>query len=644
MNQVFNITTDGKSSIRISGPIGASWWDDSGTSASQFVAALDAIPRGSKVDLYVNSEGGSIKDGLEIYNAIKARAADVTAIITGYAVSIAGVIPLAAGKVVSPRGSVWMIHKPWTMQQGNADDMRKAADMLDKHEAALVAIYADETGQSKERIASDLAAETWMTGEEAVAYGLADELSDDPVALAGLDGSRYRRMPLAMGTTRNQKKGDHMNDDTITAPNAGTNTPAPAATEPKPADTLDGAKIMAELHAVKEQLAKERKANHERIVDSAIADGRVTASQKGYLLNNLDRDEAGTLAYIASLPVNRGLEPLRPTITGGKDAVESYHEIKTPKGRFAFAVSNWSDVRSAERRRGGVYGANTHSGLSTITGTMIADGVTTVLQNRCAALSACARDFGTNAMIPRQPVIFKQVQAGGTAQSNATNFEDTTNFVGTIEPLTITPAQLTAGGHITNAELNSGLRMSDWVEVKGAEMADKIMAAVAAIITTGNFTATPLTAAAASFGGSDMKTLWGQLKKAVRKSIILDGEYYAMLLPATREQYNVEEGGSWPGWNGVFLNTVWTGATTNTVGFALDPARAIAVAAGVPAVPESAGRAGLATNTFTVPGIELSVQSNSWFALAGRVDWMTFDVVFGAAKNDGTAGVLIKSA
>lgn len=646
MSKVFNLVTDGQASIRISGPIGESWWDDTGTSASQFVAALDAIPRGKPVSLYVNSEGGSIKDGLEIFNAIKAREADVTAYITGYALSIASIIPLAAAKVVTPKGSVWMLHKPWTGQQGNADDMRKAAVMLDKHEEAMVAIYAAETGQQPDKIKEDLTAETWLTGEEAVAYGLADEMNEEPVALASLEHSRFRRMPAALGhvaphAQNAHRKGPNMDpNDTKTAPVAGTSTPPPAAASNT--DTKAGAELMAELAAIKMQLEKERNDRIERSVDAAIVAGQITREQRDWWVASAKNDPK-SLDILAKLPVPVvGASPLPNTVHGGTDAVDALKKIETPKARFRFAVENWSDIRSAERRRG-VMGANTHSGLSTITGTMLADGVTTVLQNRCAALGAVARDFGINTMIPRQPVIFKQVSAGGTAQSNATNFEDTTNFVGTVEPITITPAQLTAGGHITLAELNSGLRMSDWAEIKGAVLADKIMAAVAAVITTGNFTATPVTAAAVAFGGTELKTLWGQLKKATRKALVLDGEYYAQLLPATREQYNVMEGG-WPGWDGVFLNTVWTGATTNTVGIALDPARAIAAVAGLPALPETANAAGLNVNTFTVPGIGLSVHQCSWFSPSSRTDWMTLDVVFGAAKNDGSAAVLIKSA
>ena len=638
--RVFSLATDGKSTIRISGPIGESWWDSTGTTSSAFVEALDAIPKGKPVSLYVNSEGGSIKDGLEIYNAIKRRAADVTCYVDGYALSIASVIPLAASKVISPKGSVWMLHKPWTAQQGNADDMRKAAEMLDKHEQALVAIYAEETGQSPDQIRQDLTNETWFTGEEAVAYGLADESIDAPVTLAALDSSRFRRMPVAMGQVapaNTEKKGSNMDNEKTAI--AGATNPPPAEDR----DTKEGAALMKQVLDLRDELAKLKKDKVDRAVDTAIANGQIDQNQRAWWTSCLNKDD-GAFDALAKLPIpTPHAGPLPHTVTGGNDAVSVMQSLKTPKARYQFGIQNWGDIRSADLRRNPV-GANTHSGLSTITGTLIADGVTTVLQNRCAALNAVARDFSINPMVPRQPVIFRQVQAGGTAQSNATNFEDTTNFVTTTEPITITPAQLTAGAYITNLELNSGLRMADWVTIKGCELADKIMAAVAAVITTGNFTASPLVSTAAAFSGAEMRTLWGQLKKAVNKSVVLDGEYYAQLLPATREQYNVEEGGNWPGWNGVYLNTVWTGATSGTVGIALDPSQAIACSAGVPVVADSAYRAGLQSSNFTVPGIGLSVQMNSWYSFAARNDWMTLDVVFGAAKNDGTAAVLIKSS
>jgi hypothetical protein len=64
---------------------------------------------------------------------------------------------------------------------------------------------------------------------------------------------------------------------------------------------------------------------------------------------------------------------------------------------------------------------------------------------------------------------------------------------------------------------------------------------------------------------------------------------------------------------------------------------------GEPVTPDSAKRAGLTSTSIPVPGIGASVQLNSWFSLTSRTDWMTLDVCFGAAKCDGSAGILIKS-
>src|SRR5579871_4096585 len=163
----------------ISGPIGSSWYDDTGTTSNEFREALNKIPKGTPINIHVNSEGGSVKDGLEIYNCIRARAADITCYNAGYCMSIASVFPLAAGRVVSNRASVWMIHSPLTMTIGNAEEDEKSIEMLEANADVLASIYAEKTGKSKEDILADMNAETWMSGEESVAYGLADELGDD---------------------------------------------------------------------------------------------------------------------------------------------------------------------------------------------------------------------------------------------------------------------------------------------------------------------------------------------------------------------------------------------------------------------------------------------------------------------------------
>ena len=118
--------------ILIDGFIGESWWDESGNSNRRFNDAISKFPAQQRITVRINSEGGSIQDGLGIYNAIKARG-NVTTRVDGYALSIASVIALAGDEVVSPQSSVWMIHDPWSGTVGDADTHRKSADMLAKH-------------------------------------------------------------------------------------------------------------------------------------------------------------------------------------------------------------------------------------------------------------------------------------------------------------------------------------------------------------------------------------------------------------------------------------------------------------------------------------------------------------------------------
>jgi ATP-dependent Clp protease protease subunit len=170
--------------IVLTGAVGRSWWDDSGITESEFREALKGIPEGRQIRLLINSEGGSVKEGLGIYNAIKARSKDITARISGYALSIASVFPLAASKVISPKAAIWMVHKAWSYAQGNSDDMERSAVMLREHDEVLSDIYAAETGKDKSEWLNLMKAETWIRGASAVEYGLADETEEDDAVAA----------------------------------------------------------------------------------------------------------------------------------------------------------------------------------------------------------------------------------------------------------------------------------------------------------------------------------------------------------------------------------------------------------------------------------------------------------------------------
>ena len=179
-----------------------------GITAKQFAQDLAACGDVSQINLRIHSPGGDVFAGMAIYNTLKAHPARVDVYIDGLAASMASVIAMAGDKVYMPTNAMMMIHKPWGAQGGDADDMRRYADLLDKVEGTLVQAYVSKTGKSAEEIHALLKDETWMDGGEAVAAGFADQLIDPLVAAAQLKSKRmqeFEHMPPAASNLMNPR-------------------------------------------------------------------------------------------------------------------------------------------------------------------------------------------------------------------------------------------------------------------------------------------------------------------------------------------------------------------------------------------------------------------------------------------------------
>lgn len=146
-------------------------------SAGRFKQALDKHPNIKNINVYINSCGGSVSEGVAIYSQLKRHSAYVTAYVDGFACSIASVIPMAADKVVMSDTSMMMIHNPWTITWGNAQQIRKDADDLDKiRDGCIIPAYKNRAKISDEKLIELLDAETYLTAEECLEYGLCDEI------------------------------------------------------------------------------------------------------------------------------------------------------------------------------------------------------------------------------------------------------------------------------------------------------------------------------------------------------------------------------------------------------------------------------------------------------------------------------------
>lgn len=167
-----------------------SWWGDEVTPA-QFQKDMAAMGEISALDVYINSPGGDIFAGFSIYNILNRHPATKTVHIDGLAASAASVVAMAGDTIKMPENATFMIHDAWTCACGGAEDLRKTADELDRINGQIADIYAARTGREKDEISSLMAAETWMSGSEALDKGFIDEVIENKKIAACVDTQKW---------------------------------------------------------------------------------------------------------------------------------------------------------------------------------------------------------------------------------------------------------------------------------------------------------------------------------------------------------------------------------------------------------------------------------------------------------------------
>ena len=148
------------------------------TSADYFRRQLEEHAGVTQINLYINSMGGSVLEGYGIYSQLKRHPAKKTCYVDGFACSIASIIACAADQVIVYPNSMMMIHQMVDCVCGNADQLREAAAALDKIMEGNRQVYLDKSGgkMSEAELVTMLKAETWLTAQDCLKYGLADEL------------------------------------------------------------------------------------------------------------------------------------------------------------------------------------------------------------------------------------------------------------------------------------------------------------------------------------------------------------------------------------------------------------------------------------------------------------------------------------
>lgn len=366
-------------------PIGD--WEDMGeVSARAFAKDLAKLPSSIKrLDIHINSPGGSLFEAQAIYSRLADHRAQKHVYVDGLAASAASIIAMVGHKIYMRANATMMIHLPSGLAFGNADDMRKMAGALDTVTESMINVYAKRTKQERASLRDMLAAETWMTPDQAVENGFADEVRGvvKAAAIVGtnratfngveFDLSHFHNVPAftattterppmpnkpkkVKATTEEEEENGNGNGEGTETPTPPTETPPtqkPAAAAPPapatpppvtpPANDYDKG-IAAERARIAALQALDRPATH-AIVTAAIKDGKtasdiVAACMEAMDKANQQRDRRKDASVLDGIPGSDG--------TGNEES--DFGQRLTKKAKARAAMRNRSRTRLSSSR------------------------------------------------------------------------------------------------------------------------------------------------------------------------------------------------------------------------------------------------------------------------------------------------------
>lgn len=272
--------------------------------AARVLAQLNADPDAA-VEVHLNSPGGLVSEGLAIYNALRPRRP--TVYIDGVVASIATLIAMSGQRIIAAENSLLMVHNPAGPAFGDANEMRLTADVLDKFLDVMLIGYT-RTGLSEKQLREMLAAETWMTAQEALELGFVDEVAEplryvshSPACYAG-----YHHVPEEL-----------LMPDRV--PRASANPPVPAAPIPAPAAAASPATAPALMPQQPQAVAPIALADRNAVIASTVEAFSDIPGVANFAVRAMS-DPAMTLHQFNSrllAMVGNGATPLNPASTTG---------------------------------------------------------------------------------------------------------------------------------------------------------------------------------------------------------------------------------------------------------------------------------------------------------------------------------------
>lgn len=181
-NRYYSLVMDkdkSEATINIFGDITSMPYEELGdVSANNLIKELEQISTAKTINVHISSYGGEVKEGLAIYNALRNHKAKIKTYVDSFACSIASVIFMAGDERIMNNASALMIHNAWTIIDGNAEELRKQADDLDKITSLSVSIYLEKVNISENQLRKMMDEETWLTPQESLDMGFATKIEN----------------------------------------------------------------------------------------------------------------------------------------------------------------------------------------------------------------------------------------------------------------------------------------------------------------------------------------------------------------------------------------------------------------------------------------------------------------------------------
>jgi len=192
--------------------VGEDPWFGVGMSSKTFAAEVQKLGKVDTINLRINSLGGSVREGIAIYNTLNNHPARIEVDVDSWACSIASVIAMAGDEIRMAENAMMMIHDPHGVSVGGAEEMRKTADLLDQIKQTIANTYSKRTGKKEADVMAMMTAETWMTATQAQDMGFADAITGEQriAACSKFDISNFKHPPKELlDAIRGERSAGH---------------------------------------------------------------------------------------------------------------------------------------------------------------------------------------------------------------------------------------------------------------------------------------------------------------------------------------------------------------------------------------------------------------------------------------------------